>query len=110
MMKKGEIWLVNFEPAIGSEYKKVRPALIVQSDKIKSPLLTVVPLSSQLKSRGKNDILVVKDSKNRLFVDSVLKVQQISSFDKKRFVHFVGIISEECFRDLQNYFKKHFEL
>ncbi len=109
-MKKGEIWLVNFDPAIGSEYKKVRPALVIQSDKIKSPLLTVIPLSSQLKSREKNDILVLKDSKNRLFADSVLKVQQISSFDRKRFIHFVGTISKECLADLQSYLKKHFEL
>ena len=109
-MKKGEIWLVNFDPAVGSEYKKVRPALIIQSNSISSSLVTVVPLSSQLKSREKDDILVLKNSKNRLFTDSVLKVQQISSFDKKRFIHFVGIVSADLELAIQKYLKKHFEL
>ena len=109
-MKKGEIWLVNFDPAVGSEYKKVRPALIIQSNSISSSLVTVVPLSSQLKSREKDDILVLKNSKNRLFTDSILKVQQISSFDQKRFIHFVGTVSVDLELAIQKYLKKHFEL
>jgi len=31
--QQGQIWLVNFDPSFGHEYKKVRPALIVQNDK-----------------------------------------------------------------------------
>ncbi len=31
-MRKGEIWLVNLDPTIGSETRKVRPAVIVSSD------------------------------------------------------------------------------
>ena len=109
-MKKGEIWLVNFDPAIGTEYKKVRPALVIQSDKMISPLVTVVPLSSQLKSHEKNDMLVAKNSQNRLFSDSLLKVQQISSFDKERFFHFIGIMSQKSLLPFEKYLKKHFDL
>lgn len=29
-MKRGEVWWVDFEPAVGSEVKKVRPAVIVK--------------------------------------------------------------------------------
>ncbi|MBI5047390.1 MAG: type II toxin-antitoxin system PemK/MazF family toxin [Deltaproteobacteria bacterium] len=30
--KRGEIWLVNFNPGRGSEQKGIRPALIIQND------------------------------------------------------------------------------
>ena len=31
-MKRGEVWWVNFEPALGSEIRKKRPAVIVSND------------------------------------------------------------------------------
>jgi len=44
----GQIWLVNFDPSFGHEYKKVRPALIIQNNNYieSSDLLTVIPISS----------------------------------------------------------------
>ncbi|MDP3017765.1 MAG: type II toxin-antitoxin system PemK/MazF family toxin [Deltaproteobacteria bacterium] len=30
--RRGDIWLVNFNPAKGSEQKGMRPALIIQND------------------------------------------------------------------------------
>ncbi|NBY05032.1 MAG: type II toxin-antitoxin system PemK/MazF family toxin, partial [Betaproteobacteria bacterium] len=31
-MKRGEVWSVEFDPAVGSEIRKKRPALIVSND------------------------------------------------------------------------------
>lgn len=95
--KNGQIWLVNFDPSFGHEYKKVRPALIVQNNKfiVSSSLLTVIPISSQTDKKSELDILLKKDSLNRLFSDSMIKTKQISSFDKRRFVKFIGSLSEE---------------
>jgi len=106
-MKKGEIWLVNFDPSVGNEYQKVRPTLILQSDDINSSLLTVMPLSSKTNNPQKDDIFILKNDKNRLFSDSILKVQQISSFDKKRFIHFVGNFLDQN-SEVKNYLIKHF--
>jgi mRNA interferase MazF len=43
--KRGQIWLVNFDPSYGHEYKKLRPALIIQKDKYidSGSLLAVAP-------------------------------------------------------------------
>jgi len=85
--QRGQIWLVNFEPSIGHEYRKVRPALIVQQDdyiKLDS-LFTVIPLSTQVKKRQELDAYIVKDNVNRLFKDFLIKTMQISSFDRQRF-------------------------
>jgi len=71
--RRGQIGLVNFDPSYGHEYKKVRPALIIQKDKyIKSgSLLAVVPISSQTDKQTELDILITSNSQNRLMKDSL---------------------------------------
>ena len=32
--KRGEIWLVNFDPAVGGEIRKLRPAVVISLDTI----------------------------------------------------------------------------
>jgi mRNA interferase MazF len=88
----GQIWLVNFDPSFGHEYRKVRPALIIQSDAYiaESSLLTVIPLSTQIGKKSPLDLLIRKDPKNRLKSDSLLKTMQVSSFDKRRFIKRIG--------------------
>jgi mRNA-degrading endonuclease toxin of MazEF toxin-antitoxin module len=31
-MNRGEVWWVDFDPATGSEIKKIRPAVIISND------------------------------------------------------------------------------
>ena len=47
--KRGEIYVINFEPTIGSEIKKIRPALILQNDIANqySPITIVAAITSQ---------------------------------------------------------------
>lgn len=49
-MERGEIYMVAFDPVVGSETGKTRPAVVVQNELANrsSPTVTVVPLSSQL--------------------------------------------------------------
>ena len=45
-MKQGEIWLIDLEPTVGAEMKKIRPAIIVNDDALgKLPLRIIVPLT-----------------------------------------------------------------
>ena len=44
--KRGEIWLVNFDPTVGSEIKKIRPAIVISSDAAgKLPIKLVAPIT-----------------------------------------------------------------
>jgi mRNA interferase MazF len=44
--KRGEIWQINFDPSIGAEIQKVRPAVVISVDTIgRLPLRMVVPVT-----------------------------------------------------------------
>jgi len=45
-MRRGEVWLINLDPAIGAEIKKTRPAVIVNDDSMGIlPLKIIVPIT-----------------------------------------------------------------
>jgi mRNA interferase MazF len=44
--KRGDVWLVDFDPAVGAEIRKIRPAVVISMDTIgRLPLRLVVPVT-----------------------------------------------------------------
>ena len=42
--KRGEVWTVNFDPTVGTEIRKTRPAVIISSDAVgKLPIKLIAP-------------------------------------------------------------------
>jgi mRNA-degrading endonuclease toxin of MazEF toxin-antitoxin module len=73
----GQLHLVNFDPSTGHEFQGKRPALIIEADNYikKSNLVTILPLTSNLNNKLPEDIILEKDSQNRLISDSVTHPQ-----------------------------------
>ncbi len=98
-----QIWLINFDPAFGHEFQKTRPGLIIENNFYipKFELLTIIPISSKIDNLYILDVLIPKTKQNRLMKDSILKVKQINSFDKRRFIKFIGICEEDTFEQVK---------
>jgi mRNA interferase MazF len=95
-MQRGEIWLVDLDPAIGSEIHKTRPAVIVSSDLVGIlPLKVIVPFT-EWKDRYAQAPWMVKidpDSQNCLSKVSAADALQIRSVTQQRLVKKVGQLS-----------------
>jgi mRNA interferase MazF len=107
-MNQGDIYLVDFGTnSVGHEYQKNRPALVIESDEQlkQTSLVTVVPLTSKIKNKFAEDILVKVDAGNCLFGDSLLKMSCITSFDKTRFFHPIGAINADVLQKVKVYIK-----
>ena len=108
----GDIYYVEYNPSVGHEYRGKRPAIVIQEEKISSlsSVITVMPLTSQLNQLRQSDVLIQKDDKNRLTLDSVIKVNHINSFDKQRFQFKIGSAGSPVIRQIRGYLRRHFGL
>ena len=110
-MKYGDIYWVEFSTnSIGHEFRGRRPAVIIQSNVQirKTNVISIIPLTANPENKMLDDIFIAKDSRNNLFMDSVLKVYYMTSFDKSRFVGKIGVIDKQILKNVKEYLKKHF--
>ena len=95
-MKQGDIWLINLDPTVGAEIKKIRPAIIVSDDSLgKLPLKIIVPITDW-KERYEIAPWMIKlepNSKNGLTKDSSADCFQVRSVSQERFIKKLGNIS-----------------
>ncbi len=96
-MKRGEIWVVNLDPTIGSEIRKTRPAVIVSSDLIGTlPLKVIVPLT-EWKDRFINAnwmVRIAPDAQNGLTKPSAADGLQVRSISEQRLIRKLGVLSQ----------------
>lgn len=91
--KRGEIYLVSFDPALGAEIQKTRPALILQNDvgNLHSPVTIVAAITSNVGRRGPTGVMVTSPE-GGLNVDSVVLLNQIRTVDKRRLTKRLGVL------------------
>jgi mRNA interferase MazF len=95
--KRSEIYLVNFDPTVGSEIQKTRPALILQNDIANkhSPITIVAAITSKFDDRLYPTEVLVLASNTGLSQDSVVLLNQIRSIDRVRLIRRLGLVSDE---------------
>lgn len=101
--KRGEIWLVNFDPTIGTEIKKTRPAIVVNSDAIgKLPIKLVAPITDWKDYFAQNlwHIRLDPDSVNNLTKASAIDVLQLRGMDTQRFIRKIGELPIEVMAEI----------
>jgi len=92
-----DIWQVNFDPSVGKEIQKTRPALVLSNNyyNLASGTIFVVPLTSQIPKNIANPfyVSIEKNKTNKLSQNSFANVSQLRSVSKLRFIKKTGIVS-----------------
>ncbi|MEK7190081.1 MAG: type II toxin-antitoxin system PemK/MazF family toxin [Patescibacteria group bacterium] len=109
-IKYGDILWTQFSPSVGHEFQDKRPALVIQTDRqlAASNLVTVMPLTGNVKNKMKDDIVVEPDGANNLRSISIVKVYNIASCDYQRIVGKIGRCKESVMNKIKDYLQIHF--
>lgn len=91
MMLRGEVWWVNFDPSLGGEVQKTRPAVIVSNNPSNRTLnrVQVVPITSRTERVYPCEALVSLNGETRKAM-----ADQIATVSKLRLSKRIGVLSE----------------
>lgn len=102
-MRRGDVWLINVDPTVGSESRKTRPAVIVNDDAIGTlPLKVIVPIMEWQPRYAVAPWLVrlAPDPENGLDKSSAADAFQTRSVSQTRFVRQLGKVSARTIQDI----------
>lgn len=96
--KRGEVWTVNFDPTVGTEIRKTRPAVVISSDAVgKLPIKLIAPITDWKEYFNQNlwHIRLEPNVENGLSKLSAVDALQLRGLDVQRFIQKLGQLSDE---------------
>jgi mRNA interferase MazF len=102
---RGEVWLVNLDPTVGSEIRKTRPAVVISPPEMHDHLRTVLiapmttgsrpaPFRVEITFQGKTGLILL---------------DQVRTADKSRLVRLLGVIRNETLESTLSTLREIFE-
>jgi mRNA interferase MazF len=90
--QRGEVWLVSFDPAVGGEIQKTRPAVVLSNDTANALLnrIQVVPVSSQVSRLYPAEAYITLNGERRKAM-----ADQLTTVSKLRLIRRLGNLLPE---------------
>ena len=115
-MRRGEIYVVNLEPAKSGEANKRRPAVIVSNDganiaaeRTGQGVVTVVPVTSNI-SRVYPFQVLLSANLTGLEHDSKAQAEQVRSVSMERLEYAIGEVPQDLMAELDEALRLHLAL
>ena len=116
MIRRGDIVTVNLDPAVGSEARKARPAVVVSNDvanataaRLGRGVITVVPVTSNIARIYPFQVLLLA-SQTGLARDSKAQAEQVRSVAVERIGTRMGRLPAAVMRELDDALRVHLSL
>ncbi len=94
--RRGEVYLVNFDPTVGAEIRKTRLAVIIQNDVGNrfSPITMVAAITSKFEHPLYPVEVLIRPAEGGLQIESVATLNQIRSVDRRRLIKKLGEVGK----------------
>ena len=106
-MKRGEVWWVNFDPSIGGEITKKRPAVIISNDISNKYInrVQVIPLTGKADRLYPSEAIVIFDEK-----ECKAMADQLATVSKGRIFRRAGMLSHKDMQRIDEIIKIQLDL
>ena len=103
---RGEIYIADLDPVVGSEQGGERPVLVIQNNlgNKHSPTVIVLAITSRFHKKRHLPTHVPIESGD-LSKNSIALAEQVRTIDKSRLIHYVGRASKETMDFVDNAWK-----
>ena len=94
--QRGDIFLATLEPRVGSEQGGTRPVIVLQNNigNYYSPTLIIAPLTSNIRKKRFLPTHYLLEGLSFMSGPSLVLLEQITTIDKQRIMHYLGSVSE----------------
>jgi mRNA interferase MazF len=97
-IKQYELWIADLNPRVGTEPRKTRPVLVLQTDllnKISHPSTIICPLTTNVKKSAEILRVHIKKGVANINQNCDIMIDQIRAIDNRRLVKKIGRLPEE---------------
>ena len=110
-IKQGDLFWVNFDPSVGSEVRKIRPAVVVSNDinNQYSPIISIAPVTSNVTRIYSFEVEIPEGTSN-LDSRSKIMVNQTRAIDKVRLIEFISNLPDALMARVKAALKLHYDI